>query len=654
MASDGRKQQPMPVWSQRVPGRNAPKAFPPPDVNNVTLPGQPSGLFPRTSLDKGITLKVSTWDNLPAPGEKEYIRLQIARAASEEYEQVAEVEYIQGTTTIPFDITIPSDFLLKNENEGAFKIRYEHENWVGTPAYSSDVPVFIDKTPPNGTVAPGKMTFAITPPFTDINLAGLTFVEGTIPAWTGAGEDDKVAFAWVKDKLPDDPNDIVPIDVVELEVDRKVKFPIDVIKASEDGNYCAGYVIIDKAGNRSRISLYDLIPVALGMFPPLPLPPLNVPEAEDGSVDRADAVRGVHVEFLKILHAKPTDNIAIIWGAKELPYRTPIGSNPPDLMSVAVDWAHMRDEYGTKTGLVSTPVKYQLYRGSVLLGEVSGSVMVDFSMTGPVNPLPEPGNPAIHTPEVFGESDVANKLVAGDQGKRVYAKIELYDPLTDGDVLQVYWNGKVIGTPRPIDTATESPGDKIEIDLDWVVIEKEGNDPKMPVTYTLTNPAHSNPQEPKTPAEVEIEFLTVTLPLAVPQNLINGRLTCRSLHFENGKVGFQYLIPPSDYLKEGMTVKVEWKAYHTYSAPVPVLPAGKTATLGPITPDEALNGVIWFVEPYATHILPTWGSATNQTGKAEVIYTLEVGGKPVPSVPSDTQVVLSAGSGTCDLTPPTP
>lgn len=649
MASDGREIQPVLTWSQRVPGRNAPKAFPAPDVSAVTLPGVPAGLFSRKSLDSGITLKVGSWNNLPGPGETEYIRLQIARVGSEEYEQVDEVEYTQGTTDIPFDIRIPSDFLLRYENEGAFKIRYEHENWVGTPAYSADVPVFIDKTPPNGTVPPGKMTFTITPPFTDLNLAGLTEVEGTIPDWTGAGEGDKVAFAWVKDKLPDDPDDIKLIDTVELGADRKVKFPIKVITDSEDGKYCGGYVIIDKAGNRSRISFYDLIPVALGPFPPLPLPSLSVPEAADGSVDRADAVRGVHVEFLKILNAKPTDDIAIIWGANELPYRTPIGSNPPDLMSVAVIWTHMRDEYGAATGLVETPVKYRLYRGEVLLGEVSDTVKVDFSITGPVNPLPEPGNPAIHQLEVFGDSGVANKLVVGDQGKRVFARIKLYDPLTIGDALQARWNGKVIGASRPIDPNTETPGEEIEIDLDWAVIEKEGNNPKMPVTYTLTNPAHTNPQEPEKPTDVEIVFLTVTLPLAEPQNLISNRLTCRSLYVEGGKVGFKYLIPPSDYLKQGMTVDVEWNAYHTYSAPVLIPEARLATTLGPISADEEANGVIWFIEPYDKHILPTWTSPTNQSGKAEVIYTLKVGGIPVPSSPSSTQVVLSAGSGTCVL-----
>jgi hypothetical protein len=642
----------MPAWSQRVPGRNGPKAFPAPDVSKVTLPGNPAGLFPRASLDSGITLQVTTWDNLPAPGETEFIKIQITSAAGvPDYVTVATVEYIQGTTTLPFDITIPADYLLKDENEGAHLIRFEHENWVGTPVWSSAVPVYIDKVPPHGTATPGKITFSIAPPFTDAKLSGLTDVEGTIPAWAGAAEGDKVAFAWIKDKVPEDPNLIVPIDVVTLGPDRKVKFPASLIRSLGDGGFFGVYTIFDKALNRSRISLYDVIPVALGEFPPSPYPPLSVPEAADGSVDRQDALQGVHVEFAKILKAKDTDEIAIIWAGEELKYRTPVGSNPSNPMSVAVNWEHMRDKYGIATGPVSTTIEYKLYRGIHPLGGATGTVMVDFSLPGPGNPAPEPGNPALLPLDVLGDSKVANKLVAGDENKRVYAEIELYDPLADGDVLQVLWNGKPIGAPRPIDTTQDTAGDKIEIDLEWDVIRREGNHTEMPVTYRLTNPAHPNPQEPKEPTKVEITFLTVTLPVALPQGLFNGRLTCRSLHYENGTVGFRYLIPPSEYLKAGMTVDVEWKAYHTYASPVLVPAAGDKKTLGPISADEETNGVIWFIEPYAKHLLPTWGSSTNQTGKGEVIYILNIRGVDVPSAPSDTQVVLSAGSGTCTLTP---
>ncbi|WP_223515817.1 hypothetical protein [Pseudomonas sp. GL-R-26] len=648
MASQDSKQS-LAAWSQRVPGRNGPLAFDEPDVSTVTMPGNPPGLFPRASLDAGIGLEIKAWATLPTDdGETESVILQIARPGSDEYEDVATVTYTHGTSTFPLPITLPAAFLLKPENEGAFNIRYEHVNWVGTSAWSVDVPVFIDKTPPNGTAAPDKITFSIAPPFTEDKLAGLTDVDGTIPVWAGAAQGDRVAFAWMKDRLPEDPNDIVPIAVVELGPDRKVKFPVALIRSLGDGGFCGGYTIFDKAGNRSRISLYDLIPVALGTLPPTPYPAPSVPEAvPKGYVDRNDALQGVHVEFASILHAKSTDEVEIIWNGVALDYKTPVGSSPGNTISIGVSWVHMRDQYGAATGAVSTPIEYKLYRGILELGGASGTVMVNFETTGPGNPDPWPGNPLLLPLDVFGKSNVANKLVASDEDELIEAVIELVDPIADGDKYQVLWNGVPIGAPYVINIANDTAGDEIRIELDWDVIRRQGNNPKMPVTYSLSNPAIANPQEPKDPTEVGIEFLTVNLPVAQPQHLINGRLTCRSLHTEGGKMGFQYLIPASDYLKEGMMVSVEWKAYTTYANPQPVPGAGKTATLGPVTAEQEANGLMWLIEPYDTHLLPTWGGPTDQEGKGEVIYTLVVDSVPVPSPASDTRVVLSAGSGTC-------
>lgn len=252
--------QSLPAWSQREPGRNGPLEFTKPDVIPVTMPGNPPGLFPRASLDAGIELKIPRWANLPLPtGEIETVTLQIAEEGSDEYEDVDFVTYTEGTSTFPLSITLPAAFLLKDEKEGAYKIRYFHKNWVGTEVESEDVPVFIDKVPPNGTAAPDKIVFSIAPPFTETNLPVSGDIEGTIPNWTGAAEGDQVAFAWMKDRLPEDPNLITPIDVVTLPADRKVKFPVALIRSLGDGGFCGGYTIFDKAGNqRNRGAQYQV------------------------------------------------------------------------------------------------------------------------------------------------------------------------------------------------------------------------------------------------------------------------------------------------------------------------------------------------------------------------------------------------------------
>jgi hypothetical protein len=105
MASDGRK-QPLPAWSQRVPGRADADPFTPPDLTGLILDGLPAGLFPRVSLDAGITLKIPRWNTVPTdPADVEKVEIQIARVCTSNYETVATVDFIPGTTTFPIDIT---------------------------------------------------------------------------------------------------------------------------------------------------------------------------------------------------------------------------------------------------------------------------------------------------------------------------------------------------------------------------------------------------------------------------------------------------------------------------------------------------------------------------------------------------------------------
>lgn len=133
-----------------------------------------------------------------------------------------------------------------------------------------------------------------------------------------------------------------------------------------------------------------------------------------------------------------------------------------------------------------------------------------------------------------------------------------------------------------------------------------------------------------------------------------GYLTCKSLRYDasdDTKYGFEYRIPPSKYLNEGDEVKVTWNAYTNFFAPVLIPGAFSEKTFPNITKEQADNGIVWLIEPYATHLLPIWQD-TAQIGKGEVAYTIT--GKPAASTPTNTQVVLSQGEGTCNVPPPKP
>jgi hypothetical protein len=198
MAGSDKKEQQL-RSKESVSGGAQPLIVQDPDVSHFVLPGTPIGLIPRVKLNTDLTTTITTWPQLPDPGDTEHYRLQIARAGSSEWAILDEHSYTGGDTWVPLDFTISSTFLLDPTHEGPFDLRYEHENFVGIKDWSNRVRIQIDKVPPNGAAPPQKMIFTIKPPITDPTFGANDFLEATIPLWEG-GEliDVKVAYAWLK------------------------------------------------------------------------------------------------------------------------------------------------------------------------------------------------------------------------------------------------------------------------------------------------------------------------------------------------------------------------------------------------------------------------------------------------------------------------
>ncbi|BBP57876.1 hypothetical protein [Pseudomonas sp. St316] len=633
-------------------GGPAPLALQDPDVSGFIMPGLPVGLIPRADLDRGVSTTIQSWPNPPPDGETDYFRLQIARAQSNEWSTVQEHSFSGGDTWVPLVFTIPSSYLLDPEHEGAFDLRYEHENFLETLDHSGRAYIHIDKLPPNGVIPPNKMVFALTPPITDATFGANDYLEATIPPWTGDQTAVQVAFGWIKGELPEDPDDIDLIGPQPIAAGGgTVQITKDKFAAAGDGRCCGGYVLIDKAGNISALSRYELMSVALD---PLPITPLIKPTAADatgGELLRSDIVHGnVLVNVPRVSNGKSTDTVVVKWGSREITPGTPVGSNPSGGINIPVPWSVIWAEYGSATiGGVDTDLSYTVLRGVEPFGSALETVRVNLSTTGPVNPDPEPGNGLLKVVTVVGDSGVDNELVDTDEDQEVFAKIELVAPLVDGDTYQVLWNGTPIGAPYVIDVTNDAAGDEIEIELDWDVIRGEGPSATMPVWYVLTNAAHQNPEEPAQRTSVKIDFLVFDLPQAIPQHTNTaGILTCNSLRWDatGTEYGMEYLIPPSSYLKPGDDVVVEWKAYTDHSNPVEIPSAAKTHTFTNITQAQADNGIVWLIEPYDTHILPLWQSAS-VLGKGEVSYRIT--GKPYRETPTNTRVGLAQGEGSCEV-----
>ena len=626
-----------------------------PDVSHIVMSGDSSGLIPRARLNTDQTLTISTWSgSLPgSPAFSDEFRLQIARRGSNEWTTIGPTNtYVGGDPWVALNFTLPSSFMLDSANEGAFDLRYLHTNYLGVDDQSDSVPIHIDKVPPNGAFPPAKMEFAVTPPITDTTFGANDYLEATIPGWTGDANDVQVAFVWLKGKLPDRPEDIELIGPQPIVANGKVRIPKDKFIEAGDGECCGGYVLIDKAGNISALSLYELMSVALGAPPDTPMPAPRATDATGGDLLRSDIVDGgVIVTFGRIKNGKATDEIAVKWGSREVDRRIPVGDNPVSF-GFFVPWAHIRREYGSNTGVVDTDLQYIVYRGLEPYTSYIATVKCRLSNPGPDNPNPGPGNPGLKPVTVVGQSGNDNKLVEGDEDEDVFAKIVLVAPLAKGDTYEVKWNGESIGAPYVVDNTVDKPGDVIEIALDWNVIRRQGPSANMPVWYELTNDDHANPQEPDPRTSVDISFLVIKLPEAKALHTnTGGILTCNSLRWNaaNTTYGVEFLIPPSDQLKAGDTVEVEWKAFKDMDDPEELPGAGKKATFTDISESQATNGIVWLVEPYLTHILPIWIKDT-PVGVCEVSYTIV--GKPASAPVTSTLIGLSQGETSCNVPPP--
>lgn len=653
MAGPDRKEQG--ASNEQGSGGPAPFEVQNPVVQPAPLQGVPLGLIRRADLDLGLTTTITTWSGSPQPaGRTEYIRLQWARADSETWTNFEEHSFVIGAPWVPLVFNIPSSFLLDSEHEGPFDIRYEHMNYAAIPDASDRILIHIDKIAPNSGLIPDAMIFAVTPPITDATFGADDYLEATIAPWTGDQSEVQISFGWIKGALPEDPSSVDLIGPQPIASGGGVvRIPKANIVAAGDGLCCGGYVLIDKAGNISPLSRYELMSVALD---PLPLLPLRAPTAADATgaeLLRSDIVEGnVLVNVPQVANGKSTDTVVVKWNTREVTPGTPLGSNPAGGLNIPVPWAVLWGEYGSATtGVVPTPLSYTVLRGVEPFVSQVATVPCNFSSPGPINPEPEPGNDLLEVVTIVGKSGTDNELVAADEDEEILAHIKLVDPLVDGDTYQVLWSGTPIGAPYVIDVTQDSVADVIEIELDWDTLRGEGPSDAMPVWYTLTNFTHENPQEPKQRTSVKIDFLVQALPEAEPQHLNGAYLTCNSLRWDEArtKYGVQYLIPPSRYLKAGDEVVAQWKAYTSHGTPVEVPAARLTHTFTNITQQQADNGIIWLIAPYDPHVLGTY-LHDDPVGKGEVSYTIT--GKNYVPTPTNTEVALSQGEGSCNVPPP--
>lgn len=546
--------------------------------------------------------------------------------------------------------------------DGPYTLRYHILTANGEDARCANIPIICDSMPPWKHYEPGKMVLPVTQ-LTDAELA--TMPNGMVAKLANYAHadwqaGDRVAFYWIaapldEDNLPD------PVGVVDVSGPdaSEVIYPLATLQLSEDKDYYAVYILMDKAGNRSPLSDFVRVDVALGPLPSSLMPPI-VPLAEfDGEINQPDATAGVFVHIPPFSNFKPRDRIEVTWGTLELD-SAEIGTTPPDPFPIKVPSPVLVGEYDLQAGGPQpTNVSYRVLRGHVASAEQAITIDVDLSYVGPVNPdWPNPINPGLPVPEVYGKvSNTLNVLTRADVNENAELRFELYNPLNVGEVIDFYWGSQLVTEAQYIVQAGDSAGEPRMVEIPWDRIKNEGNNPALPVYYSIHAPDSPNKQDCETiHVNVDVVTLVPDAPVFEGTNPSNGWLTCVSLYADpanpdSREPAVRVRVPDlSQHLVVGDTVTVTWTALPGRTGETPI--AEKTQDI--VLDATTVKGFLWLVEPYATYILPTYDpDGAGNTGRGRIKYEFIKAGETITSDTTETVVAMYNAGGSCPI-PPTP
>ncbi len=616
--------------------------------------------------EQNLPVSVSAWTALPPSGQQDTVRLQWAPGATPaegDYQEVASI-VVEGPVDparFPLHLEVPNASL---QPDGDYSLRYVVEAWNGSRSKSCGVNVICDTLPPWRHAEPAAMSLPVQELTDDVLATYPDEIPGTLPDYADIQRGDKVAFYWVTTPLPDDPDQLpLPVGYIDVLPDKTVAYPVDMLKQSQDKDYYAFYVLFDKAGNRSPLSSYHKVDVALGPLPSNLQDPI-VPLAADGVLDLPDAREGISVQIRAFDDWKKTDRIELTWGDQVFS-SSEIGVSPRFPLDIAVPLTVLRDAYDrTAGGEQATNVSYRVLRGAKPSEVKAISVNVDFSYIGP-DPVPDPDpdwpdpvNGQLTRARVFGKaSNVQDSLARADANQAADLKFELYTPLAEGEEIDFFWAGTEVSEARYVVKDTDTSNDEISVEIPWSYIANAGNHPALPVHYRIHAPGSENYQSsPMT--LVNVDAITVVPEKPEFEGLYNNSvINCDSLYADptnpaTGEPAVRVRVPDlSRYqLNDGDKVTLTWTAVEGFTGEVEVPGVEKSAeiTLGGATP---VTGFVWLVEPYDTHLLPIYTQAGDGRGRASYTFIAPGSGEELTSEVAEAIVALHVPGGACPLVP---
>lgn len=608
----------------------------------------------------GLFVQVPQW----FVTEKDTLRIEHSRDGFE-YVKIHEeiIQFFDDPITFPYPVKLDLS-LDALQPEGLHYFRHYIMSDNTEEGLSEPITLRFDRVPPYNRDVPTR--FAAIPAVTDDSLA----TDGdkvllTLPAYSDWEEGDKVRWYWLNE-VPSDVEKIEEVGTLAATgLAQALEVPGDYVRKVGDGGVYAVYVLFDKAGNISKISDYLAIDVALGTLPAVFDPP-EVPLATAGDgflIDQADALEGVEVWVPLFGDYKSTDTVKVTWKDANLRPQ-PVGSAPESMIRFTVDSREvLLAQYDDTTVPDPTPVSYEVYRGTYLLGKNETQVNVDFESIDPGWPdpdWPDPVHAGLNPVRVTGKGGTSgeNELDGNDTGKAAVITIKLFAFAQEDDVLTLSW-GEQEGAARYTVNDADVPGEDITFEVPWTVIEAGGNHTALPVSYWVSRPDVHNPLKSRdTSVLVNAVKIIAQAPGFLDANALD-QLTCSTIraslpHADGGAV--QITVPDlRPYTRYGEITKfvVTWWAVKggredQGEVEVPGVKESFEVTLGA---DYPLEGFTWRV-PYLKHVAPTFDPDNPEfyRARARVVYSFTAGTEDISSERGEVVLAMYEPTGACDLT----
>lgn len=610
----------------------------------------------RAELDKGLELNCSWGESGGFIPPK--VRLDVARTADGTRTVLKEETLPRGTDN--YSYTVPAIDL---PWEGDAYLILSVQINAGDYAEGEPFLVHLDRIAPyegSGITEPAapQPTLGLV---TEADLASEFKV--VIPAYPDREEGDKV-YVWLEKELPGSgaqPPVVAPPANTEQGATSITVAP-ENLETKGDGRFFLGYVLVDRAGNRSALSKATPVTLVLGALPGTLQAP-GVPAA-DPIIDRADAQAGIYVDVPEMPGWRPGDEVRARFGSEAL---EPWTLNPGEFQAIIdVPTSKLLTVFGGANTEVPVAVTYTVAR---LDWESAPSpvtsVRLDLSKAGPDNPdWPQPINDKLPVVVVTSDSGSEGTIPETDMGKNATLTFKVYPAAVAGDTVEFFWGTGAFLTYEV--TSADTPESTKELPVPWSAIETTLERAEVPVFYRVRRagaPDANYQQAPDTTVDVSglpLVAPSVTFPGADP---VEGYLMIGCNHRvadDQGKwwvvVGIPDLSQPPYSQQPGDEIALKWKGFSgiTFdggtSMPIPADEGGEYAETYELTAADLTGaGFSWRVpyDPYGSATYRYEGGAPE--GMVQASYSISVSGKTaVSSAPENIITAFYTANGACD------